>query len=73
MFKYLLAIAVCLICLILLQKGCKGFGERFRERIDERKQQRQDRWGDRKQIFGHDFWQRRGKQFDDKTTFSIED
>lgn len=46
MFKYLLAIVVCLICLVLLQKGCKGFGERFRERIDERKQQRQERWGE---------------------------
>lgn len=46
MFKYLLAIAVCLICLVLLQQGCKGFGERFRKRIDERKQQRQERWGE---------------------------
>lgn len=46
MFKYLLAITVCLICLVLLQQGCKGFGERFRKRIDERKQQRQERWGE---------------------------
>lgn len=46
MFKYLLAIAVCLICLVLLQQGCKGFGERFRKRIEERKQQRQERWGE---------------------------
>lgn len=46
MFKYLLAIAVCLICLIVLQHGCQGIGERFRKRMDERREQRQHHWQD---------------------------
>lgn len=44
MFKYLLGIAVCLICLVLLQQGCQGFGERFKKRMDERRQERHERW-----------------------------
>ena len=61
MFKYLLAIAVCLICLVLLQQGCQGFGERFRKRMDERKEQRQERWQDWKE---HRFDRREGESSD---------
>ncbi len=75
--KYLLAIALCLICLVILQNGCHGIGERFRQRIDERREQRQERWqdwrdhrfrksdeddsGDRKHIF-RNRWQKRRRE-----------
>lgn len=79
MFKYLLAIAVCLICLVVLQRGCQGFGERFRKRIEDRRERWEERWGnwhdrrkdetkpddmnERRTIF-RQYWQRRRERSD---------
>ena len=49
--KYLIAIAVCLFCLIVLQNGCSSFGERFRQRIDDRREKRQNHWQEFRERF----------------------
>lgn len=46
MMKYLAVIAFCLLCLVILQHGCQGIGERFRQRIDDRREKRQQHWQD---------------------------
>ena len=55
MFKYFLCLLLILVCLVVLQRGCKGIGERwnermeeFRERRENRKEERQDWWQGRR-------------------------
>ena len=56
--KYLIAIAVILVLWLLVQRGCRGFGERFRERIDDFREQRQERFEQRERIFDGQFFDR---------------
>jgi len=56
--KYLIAIAVILVLWLLVQRGCRGFGEKFRERIDDFREQRQERFEQRERIFDGQFFDR---------------
>jgi len=56
MFKYVLGILLILVCLVVLQRGCKGIGERWHERMDEfrerrehRREERQEWWHGRRE------------------------
>lgn len=56
--KYLIAIAVILALWLLVQRGCRGFGERFKERIDDFREHRQERFEQRERIFDGQFFDR---------------
>jgi hypothetical protein len=55
MFKYVTALVLILICLVVLQHGCQGFGERFRKRMDEFRERRQEAIDDRKERWDQRF------------------
>lgn len=77
--KYLIAIAVCLFCLVILQNGCSSFGERFQKRMDERREKRQYHWQEFRERFRdpekndseqhrHIFWRRWQKRQKESST-----
>ena len=55
MFKYVAALVLILICLVVLQHGCQGFGERFRKRMDEFRERRQEAIDDRRERWDQRF------------------
>ena len=55
MFKYVASLVLILICLVVLQHGCQGFGERFRKRMDEFRERRQEAIDDRKERWDQRF------------------
>lgn len=59
--KYFIAVVIILALLLCLQRGCKGFGERWHERMEEFKERREQRIDDRKEQFEN--WQRERKHF----------
>ena len=56
--KYLLAIIAILVLWLMVQRGCRGFGDRFRERIDDFREHRQERFEQRERIFDGQFFDR---------------
>lgn len=54
MFKYFLAMLLILVCLVVLQRGCKGIGERWQERMDQFREKQKERQDKR-----HEWWQDR--------------
>lgn len=51
MKDYLILIIIALVALIVLQRGCGNFGERFRENQQQRQEQRKERKEERHQRF----------------------
>ena len=65
MFKYLLFVVIGLVCLIILFSQCRGIGERFRERMDEFQNRRQERMHDRREWKEHR-WDRQPPPIDEE-------
>lgn len=49
MFKYFVAIILILALWVMAQRGCRGIGDRFRDRMDDWRQHRQERFEDRRE------------------------
>jgi hypothetical protein len=48
-FKYLVAIILILALWVMAQRGCRGIGDRFRDRMDGWRQHRQERFEGRRE------------------------
>ena len=55
MFKYVAFLLLILVCLIVLQRGCNGIGDRFRKRMDDFQERRREAIDDRRQRWGDRF------------------
>ena len=64
MFKYVAALVLILICLVILQHGCQGFGERFRKRMDEFQERRREAIDERKKRWDERFHREDGQEED---------
>jgi hypothetical protein len=70
-FKYFVAVILILCLWLIVQQGCKGFGERFRERMDnwhQRRMERIDGWRkhrEERRDGSEDGEQQRDRQFGD--------
>lgn len=68
--KYLVMIAVILALVLCVQRGCRGIGERWRERMDNFRERREERFEERRERWqdGRDgekyFFRRRFRETD---------
>lgn len=62
MFKYVAAIVVIILCLVVLQKGCERMRNARWDRWDDRRDERHKRRDDRKE---DRFWRKEDKKPDD--------
>jgi len=66
MRDYLVLIIVGLVCLVILQKGCKGFGERFHQRRQQNQENRRKAIDDRRQAIDNRRQDRKDKRQENK-------